>query len=189
MAEPAQRPKLRIDVNLLHPKEIPPKLPERFLRWLINYGRFIVIAVEIIVVAAFVTRFKLDADLDELKRKINLDMPFVEGLAADEALIKQTQLRLTTIKQTYAQTPDWQTIFAKLSSQMPVSIRLTNLTMEKSGETKNLTFKLNALTSSNTDLAIFLNNLRKDTSFKDVSLSNISFDQDQIVFTITGSTN
>lgn len=188
MSEPAQKPKLRIDVNLLHPKEIPPKLPERFLRWLISYGRFIVIAVEIIVVASFITRFKFDADLDDLKRKINLDLPYVEGLAADEALIKQTQLRLTTINQNYTQTPDWQTVFNKISSQMPGSVKITSLSFEKNGNTGNLSFKLNALTGSNTDLAVFLNNLRKDVYFKDINLANISFDQEQIIFTITGGT-
>lgn len=186
MAEAAPK-KLRIDVNLLHPKEIPAKLPERFLKWLISYGRFIVIAVEIVVVASFIARFKLDADLDELKRKINLDIPYVEGLAADEALIKQTHLRISTIKQVSAQTPSWKNVFEKITTLIPQSIRFTNLTIERATPT-NLNFKISAQTRSNTDLAIFLNNLRKDAFFKDINLASITFDREEIFFSVTGST-
>lgn len=189
MSESAQKPKLRLDINLLHPKEIPPKLPERFLKWLITYGRFIVIAVEVIVVVSFVARFKYDADLDELKRKINLDLPYVEGLSADEALIKQTQLRIQTIGQGYNQTPDWQNIFTKISSHMPSSVKITNLLFEKIPNTPGkINIKLTGITTSNTDLAILLNNLRADKTFKDINLSNIIFDRDQIAFTLTGGT-
>jgi len=188
MHETAQKSRLRVNVNLLHPKELPPKLPERFLKWLLSYGRFIVIAVEIVVVAAFISRFKLDADLDELKRKINLDLPYIEGLSADEALIKQTDLRLSTISQTYSQTPDWDKIFGKITSLLPKSIIFTNLTIERTASPTNLNLRINAQTTSNTDLAIFLNNLRKDNFFRDINLATINFDQDQIIFTITGAT-
>lgn len=185
MTTPAQRSKLRISLNLLHPKEIPPKLPERFLKWLITYGRFIVIFVEIIVVAAFLARFKLDADLDDLKRKINLDLPYVEGLSTDEALIKQTQNKLALISKTYSNSDRWQEIVLDLSSQIPDSIIFTGLLLEEKDD-GSVSFKISGTTISNSDLGIFLNNIRALDHFREINLASISFDQQQILFTITG---
>lgn len=188
MADSAQPTKLRISLNLLHPKEAPTKLPEKFLKWLISYGRFIVIFVEIIVVAAFLARFKLDADLDDLKRKINLDLPYVQGLSADEALIKQTQTKLALIDKTYLNSDRWQETILDVSSQLPQSIQLLGLTMEDKDET-GVSFRLNGTTLSNSDLGIFINNLRNQPAFREINLASISFDNQQILFTITGTKN
>lgn len=187
MAESAPRPtKLRINLNLLHPKEAPLKLPARFLKWLITYGRFIVILVEVVVVAAFLTRFKLDADLDDLKRKINLDLPYVEGLATDEALIKQTQTKLALIDKTYLNSDKWQDTIVEISAQMPQSIVFSGLLLDEKDE-KSVNFRITGSTQSNSDLGIFLNNLRSLEDLKEINLASISFDKSEIIFTITGS--
>lgn len=186
MAESAQQPqKLRISLNLLHPKEASTKLPEKFLKWLISYGRFIVIFVEIIVVGAFLARFKLDADLDNLKRQINLDLPYVEGFATDEALIKQVQTKLGIIDKSYLNSDKWQETVLDLSAQIPQSITFIALTLDEKDE-ESVNFKISGTTFSNSDLGIFLNSLRGDNSFREVNLASIIFDRQQIVFTITG---
>ncbi|MBI2594057.1 PilN domain-containing protein [Candidatus Daviesbacteria bacterium] len=186
MSDSAQSQRLRIKLNLLHPKELQMKLPERFLKWLISYGRFIVIFVEIIVVAAFLSRFKYDADLDELKRKINQDLPYVEGLSTDEALIEQTQNRLALIDKTYLASDLWQETIVNLSSLTPSSIQFRGLTLEEKDE-KNIAFRINGSTISNTDLGVFLNNLRTQDYLRDINLTNIGFEDDQILFTVTGT--
>lgn len=186
MAETAPQPqKLRIKLNLLHPKEAPTKLPEKFLKWMISYGRFIVILVEIIVVAAFLARFKYDADLDNLKRQINLDLPYVEGLATDEALIKQTQSKLALIDKTYLASDRWQETVTEIGAQMPQSIQLVGLALEDKDE-KSINFKINGVTFSNSDLGVFINNLRKQEDFKEINLASIVFNSQEISFTITG---
>jgi len=187
MAASAQQPtKLRISLNLLHPKEAPSKLPEKFLKWLITYGRFIVIFVEVIVVAAFLARFRLDADLDELKRKINLDLPYVESLAVDEALIKQTQDKLALIDKTYLNDAKWQEAVVEISEQIPQSIVFIGLLLEEKDE-RTVNFRISGTTRSNADLGIFLNNLRSIENFREINLASISFDRQQILFTITGA--
>lgn len=186
MSDSAQPSKLRIDLNLLHPKEIQARLPEKFLKWLITYGRFIVILVEVVVVAAFLTRFKFDADLDNLKTKIRQDLPYVEGQATDEALINQTQTKLALIDKTFLAGDRWQETIIEISSQTPSSIQFLGLLLEEKDE-QNINFKISALTLSNVDLGIFLNNLRGQDNLRDINLANISFDEDQILFTITGT--
>lgn len=189
MAQSAQQTqKLRIKLNLLHPKEAPTKLPEKFLKWLISYGRFIVIFVEIIVVAAFLARFKLDADLDILKRQINQELPYVEGFATDEALISQAQQKIGLIDKTYLGATRWQDTLTSLAALMPQSIQFTGLSLEEKDE-KSVSFKISGVTLSNSDLGGYLNSLRKEESFDDINLANIVFDRQQIIFTITGIKN
>lgn len=185
MPESAQSSKLRINLNLLHPREQRAKLPQKFLKWLISYGRFIVILVEVVVVAAFLARFKYDADLDVLKRKINQDLPYVQNLATDEALIDQAQSRLALIDKTLTDADQWQATITNLSSLTPISIQFLSLSLDQKDD-GGITFKINAATRSNTDLGIFLNTLRTQGSFKDIVLTNIEFEHDQILFSITG---
>ena len=186
MPDSAQPSKLRIDLNLLHPREIEAKLPEKFLKWLFTYGRFIVILVEVVVVGAFLTRFKYDADLDNLKVRIKQDLPYVEGQSTDEALINQTQTKLALLDKAYLNSDKWQESIIELSSQTPGSVQFIGLLLEEKDE-QTINFKISASTLSNTDLGIFLNSLRSQENLRDINLANISFDNEQIVFTITGA--
>lgn len=186
MSDSAQAPKLRISLNLLHPREVQAKLSEKFLKWLITYGRYIVILVEVVVVAAFLARFKYDADLDNLKIKINQDLPYVEGQATDEALINQTQVKLALIDKSFLSSDKWQEAIIELASQTPDSIQFVGLLLEEKDE-QNLSFRISASTLSNTDLGIFLNNLRSQENLSDINLASISFDNEQISFAITGT--
>lgn len=183
----AQLTKFRLNLNLLYPQGLSEKIPVRFLKWLLAYGRFIVIAVEIVVVAAFVFRFKLDADLDDLKRKINNEIPYVEGLSVDEALIKQTQSRLIVVSKTSQDSKAWVDIMPRITQYVPQRLRLTNLNIEKDANSK-LNLKITGKSKSNNDLSFLINSLKKDAQLKDINLANIIFEQGEIGFTITGST-
>jgi hypothetical protein len=178
----------RINLNLLYPQGVPQKIYIKFLKWLISYGRFIVVGVEIIVLACFGMRFKLDADLADLKEKINSQVPYLESLVVDEAVIKQTHLRLATAQSTYNLSPSWLKTLNEISSLTPLDVKLTTLTIEKNPTLPTLAFKISAQTPSHNMLSVFLVGLRESKAFKDVGLSNISYDDGEITFTITGST-
>lgn len=187
--KPAQ-PKIRsrINLNLLYPQGVPQKLYIKFVKWLIAYGRFIVVGVEIVVLACFGMRFKLDADLADLKEKINGQLPYLESLVVNEALIRQTQLRLSNLRTTYTLSPLWLKTQEEISRLMPQEVRLITLTLEKHPTLPNLVFKISAQTPSHNMLSLFVSGLRKSESLKDITLSNISYDEGEITFTITGST-
>lgn len=189
MAKPAAQAKLtsRIKLNLLYPQGIPQRLPIKFLKWLISYGRFIVVVVELIVLACFVYRFKLDADLNSLKEQINSKVPFLENASkTDEAEIKLTQNKLSQIKKSFADAPIWQKTLDKISAQIPVTTRLSTINLGLIPGS-NLTFKLSARTSSNIDVSAFVANLKKDPELTDINLSSISLDQGEINFSVTGA--
>lgn len=189
----APKNQLRLKLNLLHPNEIPPSLPTRFLRWVVSYGRYIVIFTEIIVVSAFVYRFKLDYDLDALKTSINKDVPFIEGLISDEALIVQTQTKLKTIGMSYNASPNWHRIFQDLSTVIPKSVRVNSLNIDNSDNTTEyISIKFVGETASNNDLGLFIRKLRdlKDDQgnkmYKDIVLDTLNYNKDSLIFSISG---
>jgi Tfp pilus assembly protein PilN len=174
-----------ININLLLPQGSAQKLPVKFLKWLVSYGRFIAIVVEIIVVATFVVRFKLDADLASLKDQINHQVPFIEDKAQDEARIRQFQFKLATIKKTHAAAPDWKSVLENISQQMPSSTKLTTINLDKSSGS-TLLFKVSGRSSTSNDLSVLLAGLKQAKSFRNITLTNINFDAGQIVFSISG---
>ena len=183
----APKKHITLSLNLLKNQEVPQKLPIRFARWLISYGRYIVILVEIVVIASFVARFKLDADLSDLKDKIDKgQIPFIESRTQDEALIRQTQARLSAIQKIHSSTPNFKDALGKISNQLPTGVKLTNITIEGLENSSSFKFKLSGQATNNNDLAIFSTGIKSEKAFSEVDLSNVSFDQGQITFNITG---
>lgn len=179
-------PKPRLNLNLLHPQGITPKLPVRFLRWLIAYGRYIVVIVEIVVLACFAFRFKLDEDLNQLKEEINGQVPYLEGLVADDALSNQTHLRLKLIKETYSFADLNIQALSRIAAQTPLTVKVSDINLDSSLEPNTLIIKITSTTSNNNNVALFLNGLKSDKSLSDIGLTSISFDQGNLTFTITG---
>lgn len=188
MVKPALIFPPRLKLNLLYPQGIRHKIYMRFLHWLISYGRFIVVGVEIIVVSMFILRFKMDASLADLKDNIRDQVPYLESLSQDEAIIKQTQLKLALIKKTYASSTLLGPALNKINSLVPQNVRFANLTVENIENTSLFQFKITAQSNATNSISAFLNNLKNDPGFKDISLVNISYDQGQVIFTITGTT-
>lgn len=176
----------QFQVNLLIHKGDQPPLTTRLIKWLLSSGRFIVVIVELVTIGAFVMRYKLDAELIDLKEQIKSTVPYVQSLQADEIAIRQTQFQLTTIRRTKIDNPDFGQVVTRLAQITPSSIRLTNISLNRSPGTPVTGLTLSGITPSNIELSVFMQALQKDPSLTDVTLTNISF-EGQIVFTITGN--
>jgi hypothetical protein len=58
------------EINLLPREEFEKKPIGKFLTWALSIGRYIIIFTELIVILAFLSRFKLDRDLSDLNQSI-----------------------------------------------------------------------------------------------------------------------
>ena len=157
------------------------------LRWILSSGRFLIVFVEILVLAAFILRFKFDADILATKEAIEEQVPFIESLQSDEDLIRRTQFQISTIRNIKQENPAYHLILQKIASQTPNGVTLRNLSLQK--QTGNVEIKMSGTTSSNINLTGFLIGLKKDSFFKNVNLTSTSFEQDVINFSITLTTN
>src|SRR3989344_2175503 len=185
MAAPKKDNLHRLKVNLLYPQGSPSKIYVKFIKWLLSYGRFIVMGVELLVIGAFVLRFQLDAKLSDLNTQIGRQVPFIENLREDEALVRRAQFKLQTIKTNFAQTQLWSSMLGKISSQLPPSIVLEGFNLDS--KEKIWEFRITGSAVSNKDLALLLSGLRNDPSLVVVTLISLNFDRGNISFVITGS--
>lgn len=182
---PAKSPKLILHLDLLHPQSNPEKIPVKLLRWLLSSGRLIFIFVEAIVLIAFLARFKLDADIASKKEEIDQKVPFIQSLKAYETIIRQTQLKITTLETFYSQDPNYTKLLDQIAQNTPLGVKLSNLSLTK--DVSKINIQLSAQAQTNTDLIGFISALKKDSNFSSVNLSNITLDQNIINFTVTAT--
>lgn len=184
---PKPKTHLAINLDLLKPQSNPEKMPVKLLRWLLGSGRFIFILVEAVVLVAFFTRFKLDGDLASRKETIEEQIPYIESLRPYEILIRQTQLKLSTIKAFNQNKPDYPGVLSKLTEHIPVAVKINSLSMGKA--VNKIEVRINAEAAGNSDLATFVNNLRQDQYFTDVTLSSVGLEEELLKFTIDATVN
>ena len=185
---PAKKPPAfkSFKINLLIRKGEQIALPARLIKWVLTSGRFIVVLVEIVTIGAFVLRYKLDGDLSEFQDQIKNEIPYLESLKPDETLIRQTQFKLSNIRQSKDTVVDFSAVITKISTITPRNIKISNISFDRTGSFPKTLFTLSGTTPSNIELSVFMNSLQKDPSFSEVTLTNISF-EGQTLFTITGS--
>ncbi len=179
---PKPKPKLTIKLNLLKPQSNPEKLPVKLFRWLLLSGRYIFVFVEALVLIAFGARFKLDADLAANKEAIEEQIPYIESLKAYEVLIRQTQLKLATIDSAKTNSPDWPAILKKIADQIPTSVKVTTINIEKQINSGKV--HIAGQTPQNNDLMSFIAGLKSDTTFSNVTLVNAGLEQGIIKFSL-----
>ena len=179
--------KLVVNLNLLKPQGNPEKLPIKLVHWLLSAGRYIFVVVNGLVLIAFITRFKLDADLASKKEAIEEQIPYIESLKPYEILIKETQLKLATLDSLKSNSPDWPTILKKIADQTPLSVKITTINIEIEKNVGTATIRITGQTQNNNDLTNFIMGLKKEGAFNEISLANIGLEQGVISFTINAS--
>lgn len=174
--------KLALNLNLLRPQSNPEKLPVKFLHWLLSSGRYLFVLVNGLVLIAFIGRFKLDADLASNKEAIEEQIPYIESMKPYEILIRNTQLKLSTIANINTNSLDWSRILKKIADQTPTNVKITSINVEKN--VGAATIRINGQTQNNNEITGFISGLKTEDSFTKVSLVNIGLEQDIIKFTI-----
>ena len=178
-------PKLGIHLNLLKPQSNPEKVFVILFKWLLSTGRFIFIFVEALVLIAFIARFKLDADIASKKEAIQQQIPYIESLKPYEILIRQTQLKLSTINTVKLGSPSFPDILRRISDQTPKNVTINTINLEN--QTKGMIVQITGQAQNNNDLNIFFLGLKQDSSFSDVSFTSIGFEKGSINFSINAS--
>lgn len=154
----------------------------KFLKWLLNVGRWIVIVTELIVIVAFVSRFKLDRDLTNLNEKVKQKQAIINSSAAFEKDFRFLQKRLSTIEGLGKSQIESDKILAIFSQITPAGIQLSNFAID---DKRKITLTANA--DSENTFAFFLKNLKAEKQLKNLALDKISISEEQfgkIVFNI-----
>lgn len=155
-------------INLLPKTEFEISFWGRFLKWSLTAGRYIIILTELLVIMAFMSRFKLDHDLSDLNDTILGKQALLEASSNTEKVLRLTQARLNFADQKIKSGQNSSETISKITSLIPLGIEFDSLTLVE----KNLT--LNMTSSSELPLGTFIQALSSDKMFKSVDLTSVS---------------
>jgi len=172
----------RATINLLPKSEFDSSFWGRLLRWALTSGRYIIILTEVVVILAFLSRFKLDADLADLADRIEGKRKVLEALSESENGFRQVQTRLDAVGKLAKSQVDMTDIYTRLDTAMPEGSEIFISSVEVTDEN----VILSGQTASEKSLGRLLSNLSADANWKSIELLDISTDiQKKTVFSVS----
>ncbi len=164
---PAQTSK----VNLLPPSDFELSFWGRFLKWAVTTGRYIIILTELVVILAFLSRFKLDEDLKNLNDQINTQVGFLDNQQGSENDFLALQKKLNLASQMLSDRQNAGESLDYIENNMPPEI----IPLSR-GVGKNHV-SLNAATLDEKAMGKLLLLVSQDPQWKSVDLTQIVGDQ------------
>jgi len=159
---------LRRSINLLPREEWEKKPIGRLVKWALTFGRYIVIITELIVIIAFISRFKLDSDLSDLYEKIEIKQARVKSLEEFEKEFRLTQKRLKTIRELTERQNNPTKTLSSFAALIPLNITLNEL------ELKGSELIVSGRSLSESGIATLINNLIQSPYFTNIEIGNIT---------------
>lgn len=154
-------------INLLGDQDLGHSPAGRILSWATTYGRYIMITTEILVLLAFISRFRLDRQLTDLNEEISQKQAIIEANSGFEAEFRGYQERIQSIKTLVGSQSKLRDILEELLRLVPPDVHFTSLTL---GDGK-LTAKTTALTTNG--FAQFLSHVSQMKVLQNIEVGDI----------------
>jgi len=173
-----------ITVNLLPRDAFTNSTIGHILTWSLSTGRYIVVFTEMIVILTFLSRFTLDRKLTDLNETILKQQAVVESFGDLEPKVRNIQKKTEFIRQFNSRVKVLD-LLDFLDANTPETITLDKLSVRADS------FSLESVAYSPLVLNTFVNTLRGDPRFSDVSLGQISTTEKEsgISFSISAQFN
>ncbi len=152
-------------INLLPQEEFDASTTGRILKWATNTFRIIVIVTEMVVMAAFLSRFWLDAQNSTLNNAIRVKSAQISAQANLEKQFRGVQTKLDIFDKLSGD-KKISDLVGKITSKVPASVTLSGITVGEG------TINIRGLSSSDFDIGQFVVSLQGET-FKSVELQQV----------------
>lgn len=157
-------------INLLPQEEFDASLLGRTLKWAMGSFRIIVILTEMIVMAAFLSRFWLDAQNASLDDSIKVASAQISTQSNFEKEFRGVQQKLSIYKQITADATESGKLDL-VASKIPTDLVLSSVTVQGNST------QIKGTSGSEVDVAQFISNLKSDPTVKKVDLDSIGSSQ------------
>jgi len=158
-------------INLLPQEEFDASIVGRVLKWAMGTFRIIVIVTEMIVMAAFLSRFWLDAQNSDLTDAIKNKTAIIEAQSDFEKEFRQLQKKLAISKALAKDVKPTDKVDL-VTSKIPGEVVLTAIT------TGEGTLQVKGSSASEIGIMQFIANLKAEKSFKTVELNSLKSSED-----------
>ncbi len=166
-------------INLLPQQEFEGTTAGRVLKWTMSTFRIIVIITEMVVMAAFLSRFWLDARNADLNDLIKEKMAVISASSDFEKEFRNTQKRLRIFSTLSSQGGIASEALSEISSRLPVDIFLISYSYNQDS------VQVKGASPSELSIAQFIVNLENSKMFDEVNLTNIDTNQESGSLTFT----
>ncbi len=167
----AARDKKEPKINLLPQEEFAQSTLGRILKWLLTSFRLIVIATEMVVMIAFLSRFWLDAQISDLTDAIAQKTSVIVSYAQTEKSMLEAQKQLSIFSALAYDKSKYLPLLQTITTQLPQDVQVTSLTIDSNQ------LQLRATTSSETSASTFMLNLKNTGLFDKTIITQVSIDQ------------
>lgn len=140
---------------------------DKFMKWALGIGRFLVILTETVALLAFLYRFSLDRNLIDLHDGIKSKQAIVKLLKNNEDTFRNLQERLAIAKTLIETEKQTQSTFNDIISFGGNTIIFTNVVIS------DTQVKINAQTQSITTLKTFIDSLKSYSKISSISIDSI----------------
>jgi len=154
-------------INLLPQEEFEASTLGRVLRWAMGTFRIIVIVTEVIVMAAFLSRFWLDAQNSDLTDAIKIRSAEISAQSDFEKEFRGVQTKLDIFKN-IRNSVQPSTKVDLIASKLPNEILLTGIAVNPT------TIEVKGSSGSELAIAQFMSNLKGEPTFKVVDLDSVN---------------
>lgn len=164
---PAQ-PVNQLNLNFTRNSEFEKSYLGRVLFWITNTGKHVIIIVNFLLIAAFISRFYFDRVLSDLNDSIKVKNEVLKQNAGFEKRFNATQKKIATVK-TFLQMAKLPLAYlSEITGFIPDGVKLSNLTYVGG---KNIT--LDAVIPSKESMNILMQNLNSSKYIKNFSIQNV----------------
>jgi len=116
--------------NLLTPTRKPLSFAEKIYNWAIFIGKYIVIGTEVIVLAAFAARFKLDYDISDLTDNIEEKASQIAAFQDKEKTYRQLLEKIDDYKNLTENNKSLSEEISRIETLTPSNIEITSLSLQ-----------------------------------------------------------
>ena len=172
-------------INLIPQDDFESSTLGRILKWALSTFRILVIFTELVVMAAFLSRFWLDARNSDLNEELNVRKSQVIAYKQIEDEFRSYQEKLKVLRTVYSDART-SSIINNLSRYLPQDVSLNSVSFLDN----NLQIRATALSEGS--IAQLLVNMQKNKEFKEINLGQISSSAENpslIVFTLNTTLN
>jgi len=147
----------------------------KILKWALSVGRYIVILTELVVILAFLSRFKFDRELTDLHEDIKQKQTVVEASQDFEQEFRLLQKRLLALNDLGKKRLQSTQVLTDLTDCLPIDTYLADLNISK----ENVSLAATALSANG--LATLINQLQQSILFENIALTNVGVEAEKTV--------
>jgi len=157
-------------INLVPPSEFEMSFWGRFLKWAVTTGRYIIILTELVVILAFLSRFKLDRDLSNLNEEIEGKKRILEANLHQENEFLTVKQRLEAASTLVGEKQASGKSLDLLVEKIPLEVKANQISVTP----RDVTLAANTLTEQ--AMGQLLVRMDKSQSWRSLDLREISAD-------------